>query len=187
MKKKFIKSTPLIFIIILFPFWIYDINQPKILKNNQKIINNNDDNYYEINGFFVALDGDSLRKRGAEIRLLEIDAPEYKQKCFDKNEKEYECGKISAKYLRKITKNKKLNCKYQKKDIYDRYLAICYDDDKNINYEMLKNGMAIIYNIHQASSKAKDLENQARKNKMGVWQGKFLTPKEFRRMKHNEK
>ncbi|MDA7705694.1 thermonuclease family protein [Rickettsiales bacterium] len=175
---KYISSFSIILLVIL---WILDINQPKLLNNIQNNTQNNDS--YEINGFFFALDGDSLRKKGAEIRLLKIDAPEYKQTCFDKNNKEYKCGEISSKFLRQLVKNKELNCKSKEKDIYDRYLAICYDGDKNINYEMVKNGMAIIYNIHDASAELKLLEKTARDNKIGIWQGKFLSPKEFRRLK----
>ena len=47
------------------------------------------------------------------------------------------------KYIGPLTPIYYLSNYVQKKDIYDRYLAICYDGDKNINYEMVKNGMAI--------------------------------------------
>ena len=186
MKKIHFKYLPILLIAILILLWVVDISNPKIRKNTLKIENNK--NLQEISGIFTAIDGDSLRiKNGQEIRLLEIDAPEYNQTCFDKNDKEYGCGRISAKFLKKLTKNIQLTCKYRKKDIYDRYLAICFAGDKNINYQMIKNGMAIIYNIHNASDEIKSLEKQARNGRVGLWQGKFLTQKEFRKISKNEK
>jgi endonuclease YncB( thermonuclease family) len=180
-KNIYLKSLPPIMIVIVSIMWFFNDDKGKLLKN---ISNINNDYDHEIRGIFRAIDGDSLKMpNGQEIRLLKIDAPEYKQKCFDKNNREYHCGNVSSKFLRKLVKNRELNCKYQKKDIYDRYLAICYDGDKNINYEMVKNGMAIIYNIHEASNELKLLEKTARESKIGLWQGKFLTPKEFRKMK----
>jgi endonuclease YncB( thermonuclease family) len=180
-KNIYLKSLPPIIVIIISIIWFFDDNKGKLLKN---ILNINNNYNHEVRAVFKAIDGDSLRmSNGQEIRLLKIDAPEYKQKCFDKDNREYHCGKVSSKFLRKLVKNRELNCKYQKKDIYDRYLAICYDGDKNINHEMVKNGMAIIYNIHDAGDELKLLEKTARVNKIGLWQGKFLTPREFRRMR----
>ena len=48
----------------------------------------------------------------------------------------------------------------------------------------IKNGMAIIYNIHTATKEMKSIEKQARINKVGMWQGKFLAPKDYRKFKH---
>lgn len=180
MIKKIKYYLPLIIIILIF-YWLADISQ----ENNIKISQTTDIQFLkQISGKFIAIDGDSLKiKNGAEIRLLGIDAPEYKQICFDKNNNSYDCGKISGKFLRKLTYNKNLICKYNKKDIYNRYLAICFDGNLNINQEMLRNGMAIIYNIYNASEEIKSIEKQARIDKIGIWQGKFLAPKDFRKLK----
>ena len=190
-RKNKLNYIPLFLITILSILWFDSANKKKSLENTYNLLEISDNevnnNFYNITGYFFAIDGDSLRKKDIEIRLLEIDSPEYRQTCFDKNDKEYDCGKISTNFLRKLVKDSKLNCKYQKKDMYDRYLANCYDGDKNINHEMIKNGMAIIYNINQASHREKELEKQARDNKIGIWQGKFLSPKEFRKMTKNER
>ena len=86
MKKIHFKYLPILLIAILILLWVVDISNPKIRKNTLKIENNK--NLQEISGIFTAIDGDSLRiKNGQEIRLLEIDAPEYNQTCFDKNDK----------------------------------------------------------------------------------------------------
>jgi len=182
MNKKYLQYLLLTLIAILIILWVVDISNQEVEKSkNYQIL---EDNRREIIAVFKVIDGDSLRmKNGEEVRLLEIDAPEYKQTCFNKNKKQYDCGEVSTKFLRKLVKNVKLTCKYRKKDIYNRYLATCFDGNKNINYEMVRNGMAIIYNIHQASDEVKYLEKQARNNKIGLWQGRFLVPKEFRKMK----
>ena len=58
------------------------------IKHNENIIN------ITISGYAKIIDGDSLIIDNHEIRIKEIDAPEYFQKCFDANDQQYDCGKI---------------------------------------------------------------------------------------------
>lgn len=55
-----------------------------------------------------AVDGDSLEDENRRIRLEGIDAPEYKQYCFDENKQKYMCGQDSLKYLQNLMAGKKL-------------------------------------------------------------------------------
>jgi len=136
-------------------------------------------------GIAEVIDGDSLRIRNDnikyEVRLFGIDAPEFHQTCFDEKDKEYNCGEISRNFLLKLADKKETSCFYAQKDVYNRYLAICKIDNIVINEEIVKNGMAIIYNLKQADENLINLENLAKVNKLGVWQGKFQTPKDYRK------
>lgn len=132
----------------------------------------------------LVLDGDSIIVDGDEIRLIGLDAPEYLQNCFDVNNLEYDCGEEAKKYLRSLVRGRKVSCNKIKKDIYKRWLSECYVDDININLELLRSGWAVLY---RSEDEAYVLaEKYAKKNKLGVWQGKFLKP-EFHRMLKRKK
>ena len=130
-----------------------------------------------------ALDGDSIKVGKKEVRLFGLDAPEYKQQCLDQNNQEYSCGIISHEFLTKLATEKKVDCVYAEKDKYDRYLGKCFVGEVSINEEIVKNGMAVIYNFTESSDKMDELEKQAKASKIGIWQGSFELPKDYR--KHN--
>jgi endonuclease YncB( thermonuclease family) len=180
---KMSKNLSSLFVIIffsLFFYWLFSevstsnnpLESSKLTNNSQIII---------ISGVAKVIDGDSIEINDNQIRLIGIDAPEYAQKCFDKNEKKYSCGTASTDFLKKLINERNVECEYQEKDIYNRYLANCYLSEMNINYEMVKNGMAIIYNLKTANQEIKRLEVSAKKHKVGLWQGKFEEPKSFRK------
>ncbi|MBL6665036.1 MAG: thermonuclease family protein [Rickettsiales bacterium] len=137
--------------------------------------------FKEFSGKARVLDGDSILVDQKEVRLFGIDAPEYKQTCLDKDNKGYHCGQMSFLYLKKLINNKKVNCSYQKKDIYDRYLAKCYFETISINDNLLENGMAVIYDYRKSSDRLKNLEKKAKENKKGMWQGGFELPRHYRK------
>ncbi len=136
-------------------------------------------------GHSYAIDGDSLKVADNEVRLFGIDAPEYDQKCLNANNIEYPCGLVAKKYTADLVKNQEVTCYYHVKDFYSRYLAKCYIRGVEINKELLKNGMAIIYNYQESDGEVKALEKQARDAKIGIWQGTFEDPKDYRR--HHKK
>ena len=85
--------------------------------------------------------------------------------------------------LTKLINGKKVECVYAEKDKYDRYLGKCFVGEVSINEEIVKNGMAVIYNFTEISDKMDELEKQAKASKIGIWQGSFELPKDYR--KHN--
>ncbi len=143
--------------------------------------NNNDGENKFIKGRAFVLDGDSLNFKDHKVRLLMIDAPEYKQECFDINHKAYNCGLRSRDFLINLVKGKEVECHYRKKDFYNRLLGNCFIEAGNINQILLKSGMAIIYNVKDASKEFLDAEEYARVNKIGIWQGPFELPKNYRK------
>ncbi|MFZ9469526.1 MAG: thermonuclease family protein [Rickettsiales bacterium] len=135
----------------------------------------------EFSGKAKVLDGDSIKVGNKEVRLFGLDAPEYKQKCLDKENLEYNCGINSRDFLQKLIAGKKVRCTYASKDKYDRFLGICYLEKLSINAEIIKNGMAVIYNFTESSAEMNALENQAKASKIGIWQGSFELPKDYRK------
>ena len=136
------------------------------------------------------IDGDSLEINNNKIRLFGIDAPEIKQICKKPYlnisflvslsfQKKYECGLLVTNQLKKLIDNKTVKCISESKDRYNRYLSICYLKNKDINSWLVKNGYAIAYRRY---SKKYVLEEQhAEKNKLGIWQGTFQNPEEWRK------
>ena len=133
------------------------------------------------------IDGDSLEINGHKIRLFGIDAPEKKQNCkksflfifFLNFHKKYECGLLATNKLKKLIGNNTVKCISESKDHYNRYLSICYLKNRDINSWLVKNGYAIAYKRY---SKKYILEEQyAKKNKLGIWQGAFQKPEEWRK------
>ena len=132
--------------------------------------------------YVKVVDGDSLEIGGRRIRLLEIDAPEYKQYCFDSGHKKYDCGKESRRYLDDLLKKRayKVQCKKLDADRYDRELSECFAEDININLAMIEAGWAVTYRTNNPLYL--EAEKQAKASKKGVWQGKFMRPEYYRRL-----
>ena len=176
-------------LIIIFFYWvIYNIyfkkEEERFIKYKNIVDSYNDidlgSNY--IKGFASVIDGDSIMVNNKKIRLAAIDAAELDQKCFKKEIIKYDCGNESYKFLKNIVHKKHIKCYYNNKDIYNRYLGKCFVKNININEEILKNGMAIIYNFTTSSNRLKNFELQARGNKLGLWRGSFLEPKKYRQL-----
>ncbi len=130
-------------------------------------------------GIAYVIDGDSIIVDKAEIRIKAIDAPEYSQKCLNKNSIEYDCGIESKNFLTNLVKDKIVTCHSQKIDVYKRYLSTCIVDDIDIAQTMIENGWAVIY--RQPSIFFETQEN-AKKQKLGIWQGHFIYPQTWRKL-----
>jgi endonuclease YncB( thermonuclease family) len=84
------------------------------------------------------VDGDSLYLVGVkpQIRLWGVDAPERDEDGF----------KAATDYLRKIAKDRELECRQVDQDRYRRIVARCFlPDDQEINRMMIESGTAAEY------------------------------------------
>ena len=132
-------------------------------------------------------DGDSLRFGKERIRLFGIDAPEIKQICNDKFKKPYACGEEAKKNLDEFilsasAAKKKIYCYYSERDKYNRILGECFWGETreiNINWFMVLEGHAIAYLRY--SDKYLDVQEIAKKGKLGIWAGTFDLPEEWRK------
>ena len=93
------------------------------------------------------------------VRLMNIDAPEVGQD-FSKKSKRMLTNLISQQWVYVET---------NKKDKYGRYIGTVYFNNKNINHEQVKNGMAWVYRKYCNDSTYYDLEKEARDNYRGIW------------------
>jgi len=128
------------------------------------------------------IDGDTIHIKSNKIRLHGIDAPETKQTCKIDNQDWY-CGKQSTKELKNLIKNQKVECNVNDVDRYNRYVAICYVNEININKWMVKNGWAIAYRYYSKDYIVE--EKYANDNKLGIWKSEFIEPYAYRRQNKN--
>ncbi len=132
---------------------------------------------FALQGQVRVIGADDLMVDGVRIRLFGIDSPEFEQSCIDKNGKSYACSVSATNYLTKIV-TPQTYCRSKGVDKYDRVLAVCYTGKKDLNAAMVKKGWAVAYDRY-----SKDyLKEQefAKKNKLGIWQGQFMKPEDFR-------
>ena len=145
------------------------------------------ENINKISGFAKVVDGDTIKINSKKIRLYGIDAPEKKQKCkktyltisFMSFTKDYMCGEVSTEKLIKKINKQKLNCNILDVDRYKRLIGECFKRNINLNSWMVSNGYAVAYRKY--SKKYVSDEINAKNNKLGIWQGKFEMPWDFRR------
>ena len=147
------------------------------------------ENINKITGFAKVVDGDTIKINSKKIRLYGIDAPEKKQKCkktyitisFMSFSKDYMCGEVSTEKLIKKINKQKLNCNILDVDRYKRLIGECFKRNINLNSWMVSNGYAVAYRKY--SKKYVSDEINAKNNKLGIWQGKFEMPWDYRRKK----
>ncbi|MBQ8661153.1 MAG: thermonuclease family protein [Alphaproteobacteria bacterium] len=132
----------------------------------------------------IAVDGDSLLIDGRDIRLEGIDAPEYNQKCFDAQNRLYDCGRKSKETLAALVKDG-VECVRRKTDRYKREVSICHAGELNVNREMVRRGQAVAYTRYLKDFAADEAE--AQKAKRGIWSGRFMRPELFRVLEREQK
>lgn len=124
-------------------------------------------------GQAVAIDGDSLRVDGAEIRLKGVDAPEYRQSC-QKDRAEVPCGLMARRALAALLARGPVSCRLSGRDRYGRDLGYCRAGDVDLNAAMVRDGQAVAFGDYQAE------EQEARQARRGLWALTFETPSVWR-------
>ena len=81
--------------------------------------------------------------------------------------------------LAEIIETHWVTCKGETLDRYKRRIAVCYAGPYDINAEMVRRGWALAYLRY--SKDYVEEEEIARSRKVGMWQGEFMKPWEWRR------
>ena len=132
-------------------------------------------------------DGDTItvldsNNQKHKIRLKGIDAPESQQVY----------GDISTQSLAELVYDKEVLVTWDKKDKYYRILGKVIADDRDVNYEQLKKGLAWYYKQYEKDlndedkKKYSEAEEWARNYTEGLWaDSNSIPPWEFRRKGKN--
>ena len=141
---------------------------------------------------FAACSEDALRGRvvkvadGDTITILDASNTQYKIRLqgIDAPEKAQAFGRASGRYLSGLVAGRDVRVTYAKRDQYDRILGIVYLDDRDINLEMLKAGMAWHYKKYDSTPAYAKAEAEARAAKLGLWvEQNPIEPHEYRKAK----
>ena len=124
------------------------------------------------------IDGDTIHLGKNTIRLHGIDAPETNQTCTV-NETVWYCGVESTKVLQNFISKNEVICEIIDVDQYNRFIGVCFVNDKNINQYMVRNGWAIAYRYYSLDYISD--EAIAKNSRLGIWKGSFQEPYLFRK------
>lgn len=112
------------------------------------------------------MDGDTFKLLTADstlikVRLANIDCPEKKQAYSAK----------ATEFTSKAIFGKMVTVKVQSKDRYKRYIVnVIYDGSLSLCHELVKNGWAWHYVQYSKDKTLQQMEDKARKSKVGLWQ-----------------
>ena len=120
-------------------------------------------------------DGDTIRIGEARIRIKGIDAPEMAQRC-SRSGRSYACGETSRRALIDLVSGETIRCRAAGRDRYQRILARCTVKAKDIGARMVESGWAVSYGRDYDPE-----ETRARRRSVGLWEGEFERPQDWRR------
>jgi endonuclease YncB( thermonuclease family) len=125
-------------------------------------------------GAAVAIDGDSLRLAGRELRLHGIDAPELRQTCRSGGE-ERPCGRDARTALTALLARGPIVCVLSGHDRFGRDLAACRVGETDVNATLVRDGQAVALGAYVGEEAA------ARAGRRGIWATEFQRPADWRR------
>ena len=123
-------------------------------------------------------DGDSFVVSDQPIRLKGVDAPELAQSCVDRQGREYRCGERALDHLKRLVGGRDVVCQGDERDGYGRLLAHCRAGSVDLNASMVRDGWAVAFVRFDKTYVG--AESSARKQGLGIWQGEFQPPGDFR-------
>jgi endonuclease YncB( thermonuclease family) len=132
----------------------------------------------DLSGVPRIVDGDTLSIGTTKVRLEGIDAPETDQVCLNSKGDRWACGIDARDQLAAHIAAREINCISHGTDAYRRTLATCYLAGEDLNGWLVQQGWAIAYVKY--SSAYRQVEESARTNQRGLWQGAFIAPWDWR-------
>lgn len=146
-------------------------------KNNRPL---NPENFPAIYGKAKVINGDTLKINGYYLRLYGIDAPESNQTCAGSQGRSYRCGEEAEKWLRSWIEDNVIECRIMQQDENGNMVGTCSLGAYDLGAAIVNAGWAVAY------LKYTDIyypyEENARASRVGLWQGQFYMPWDWRLM-----
>ena len=130
-------------------------------------------------GVASVIDGDTIEIHGQRIRFWGIDAPESSQLCLIQG-KPWRCGQRAALALSDWIGRRTVACNERGRDRYRRVVAVCTVAGEDVAVWLVRLGWALDWPKYSKGKYAKQ-EDEAAAAKVGIWQGQFQMPWEWRK------
>ena len=131
-----------------------------------------------VTGPATVTDGDTIRISNYKIRIHGIDAPESKQTC-KLSDKIINCGTMATTAMNELVSGSTVTCEQMDMDRYGRVVAVCHANGVDVGQRLVQTGWAVAYRRY--STRYGSDEDAARIGKLGMWQGEFVKPWDWRR------
>ncbi|WP_414474467.1 thermonuclease family protein [Microvirga sp. M2] len=132
----------------------------------------------ELSGKASAVDADVIEIAGTRIMLFGMESVERKETCTIGG-KIWECWPAAVRQLETLVSQGDTTCtQVRPPDRYGRILGICTVNGRNLNEAMVRSGFAVART--DETTDFVEAEKAARNEKIGLWQGTFLKPWDFR-------
>src|SRR5215475_5875271 len=141
----------------------------------------------DVTGVPKIREADFVHIGNRRIHLSGIDAPSLDQLCLNPRGDHWTCGVAARDELVKHVGNRGWTCHLGHADRHGRWLARCEVDGEDIQKWLVRNGWALstARRFHGLSSARRSHDYEAdeaaaRESKVGMWQGAFIAPWDWR-------
>ena len=133
----------------------------------------------DLAGTVRVIDGDTLDVGGSRVRLHGVDAPEKAQMCLDADGQAWACGGWATDEARARWDGEEAACEIIETDRYGRAVSRCAVGGADLGATLVGEGMALAYVEH--SEDYLPQQRTAGAERVGLWQGSFQAPWDWRR------
>lgn len=131
-----------------------------------------------VEGRARVIDSGQLRVDKQRLRLDDMEALLPAQTCTNNRGRSWRCGRKAKDRLKRLVRRRTLTCTVSGTDDDGTKRAICLSKDGDIAARLIASGYAFAH--LGAFATYRDEENEARKNKRGIWQGTAERPSDYR-------
>jgi endonuclease YncB( thermonuclease family) len=133
----------------------------------------------EITGRAAAVDSAVIEINGQRIMLFGIDSVMRKQNCTIDG-KIWQCWAAAVRDLQTLIDQGPATCEVIKEpDVFGRILARCAVNGQSLNEQLVRRGYAVARPSETSDYVA--AEAAAKEKRLGLWQGQFVRPSDFRK------
>lgn len=132
----------------------------------------------DVMGRVRVIDGDTFDVAGVRVRLHGIDAPEDKQTCETEQGTSWACGAWVTSKVAVMFDGKRARCRQTDVDRYERVVARCEIDGRDVGQRLVSEGLAFAYRKY---SMVYDLDEKgAAVNDRGLHASRVQNPAQYR-------
>ncbi len=132
----------------------------------------------DVLGRVRVIDGDTFDVAGVRVRIHGIDAPEGKQTCETEQGARWACGAWVTSQVAVLYDGKRAHCRQVDVDRYDRVVARCEINGRDVGQQIVSEGLAFAYRKY---SMAYDLDEKgAAVNDRGLHASRVQNPAQYR-------